>query len=409
MTIDEQIAYLKKGAVDCIPDQELRRKLEHSQRTGTPLRVKAGFDATAPDLHVGHTVLIRKMRHFQQLGHQVIFLIGDFTGMIGDPSGRSATRPPLTTEQIKENAETYRQQIFKLLDRDKTELRLNGEWFSRFAGEDFIRLASKVTVAQLLERDEFKRRFESQVPISVHELLYSIVQGYDSVALRADVELGGTDQKFNLLMGRQIQQGYGVSEPQLVMTMPLLEGLDGVQKMSKSLGNYIGITEQPFDMFSKVMSISDELMWRYYELLTDLTPQEVEALTESCARGQRHPRDAKAELGRRIVADFHSEDAARGASEEFDRRFRDRELPADIPTVERAAEPIKLVKLLASEGLAPSVAEAQRLISQGSVRVNDEKITEVKYEIAAGVGDQVLIQVGKKRRVLRVKFVMRDP
>jgi tyrosyl-tRNA synthetase len=409
MTIDEQVAYLKKGSVDCIPDHELRRKLERSQQTGIPLRVKAGFDATAPDLHVGHTVLIRKMRHFQQLGHQVIFLIGDFTGMIGDPSGRSATRPPLTTEQIKENAETYRQQIFKLLDRDKTELRLNGEWFSRFAGEDFIRLASKVTVAQLLERDEFKRRFESQVPISVHELLYSIVQGYDSVALRADVELGGTDQKFNLLMGRQIQQGYGVSEPQLVMTMPLLEGLDGVQKMSKSLGNYIGITEQPFDMFSKVMSISDELMWRYYELLTDLTPQEVEALTESCARGQRHPRDAKAELGRRIVADFHSEDAARGASEEFDRRFRDRELPADIPTVERAAEPIKLVKLLASEGLAPSVAEAQRLISQGSVRVNDEKITEVKYEIAAGVGDQVLIQVGKKRRVLRVKFVMRDP
>ena len=404
MTIDEQIAYLKKGSVDCIPDHELRRKLERAEQTGVPLRVKAGFDATAPDLHVGHTVLIRKMRHFQQLGHQVIFLIGDFTGMIGDPSGRSATRPALTTEQIRENAQTYRDQIFKLLDRDKTELRLNSEWFSGISGEDFIRLAAKATVAQLLEREEFKRRFESQVPISVHELLYPIVQGYDSVALRADVELGGTDQKFNLLMGRQIQQAYGVTEPQLVMTMPLLEGLDGVQKMGKSLGNYIGITEQPFDIFSKVMSISDDLMWRYYELLTDLTPLEVEALRGSCAEGRLHPRDAKAELGRRIVADFHSEEAASGASDEFDRRFRDRELPTDIPAVERAAETIKLVKLLASEGLAPSVAEAQRLISQGSVRLNDEKISDVTHEIAGRVGDQVLIQVGKKRRVLRVKF-----
>ena len=404
MTIDEQVAYLKKGAVDCIPGHELRRKLERSQQSGIPLRVKAGFDATAPDLHLGHTVLIRKMRHFQQLGHQVIFLIGDFTGMIGDPSGRSITRPQLTAEQIGENAETYRQQIFKLLDRDKTELRLNGEWFSLFSGEDFIRLAAKATVAQLLERDDFKRRFESQVPISIHELLYPIVQGYDSVALKADVELGGTDQTVNLLMGRQIQQAYGVSEPQLVMTMPLLEGLDGVQKMSKSLGNYIGITEEPFDMFSKTMSISDDLMWRFYELLTDLTPMEVETLRESCKQGERHPREVKAELGRRIVADFHSEDAAREASDEFNRRFRDRELPADMPTVERAAETIKLVKLLALEGLAPSVSEAQRLITQGSVRVDDEKITDVKHEIAAGAGDQVLIQVGKKRRFLQVKF-----
>jgi len=262
MTIDEQIALLRKGTVDCIPEDELRRKLERSAATGKPLRVKAGFDPTAPDIHLGHTVLIRKMRHFQQLGHTVIFLIGDFTGMIGDPSGRSATRPALTREQIDENAETYKQQIFKLLDRERTEIRFNNEWFSRFGADDFVKLAAKATVAQILEREDFKKRFQSQTPISIHELLYPLGQGYDSVALEADVELGGTDQKFNLLMARQVQQAYGVKEPQLIMTTPLLEGLDGVQKMSKSLGNYIGITESPGDMFGKVMSITDDLMWR---------------------------------------------------------------------------------------------------------------------------------------------------
>ncbi|HXG66672.1 MAG TPA: tyrosine--tRNA ligase [Blastocatellia bacterium] len=403
MTIEEQVAYLRKGTVDCIPEDELKRRLERAAQTGKPLRVKAGFDATAPDIHVGHTVLIRKMRHFQQLGHQVIFLIGDFTAMIGDPSGRSATRPPLTREQIVANAKTYEEQIFKLLDPDKTEIRFNNEWFAKFGADDFIKLAAKATVAQLLERDDFRKRFESQTPISVHELLYPLVQGYDSVALEADVELGGTDQKFNLLMARQIQREYGVAEPQLIMTTPLLEGLDGVQKMSKSLDNYIGITEPPREIFGKVMSISDDLMWRYYELLTDLTPAEIAAMKEACARGERNPRDVKAELGRRLVSDFYSEAEAREASDEFDRMFRERQLPAEIPTVERPAEAVRLVKLLASEGLAPSVSEAQRLIAQGGVRVNDEPISDMKYELRASPGQEALIQVGK-RKFLRVKF-----
>jgi len=403
MNIEEQIQFLKKGTVDCIPEEELKRKLERSQKTGEPLRVKAGFDPTAPDIHIGHTVLIRKMRHFQQLGHQVIFLIGDITGLIGDPSGRSATRPALTPEQIRENAETYKQQIFKLLDPDLTELRFNSEWFSNFSGVDFIRMAAKATVAQLLEREDFRKRFESGMPISMHELLYSIAQGYDSVALKADVELGGTDQKLNLLMARQIQQGYGIKEPQLIMTTPLLEGLDGVQKMSKSLGNYIGITEPPREIFGKIMSISDDLMWRYYELLTDLSPVEIRALRESAARGERNPRDIKAELGRRIIADFHSAAAAEDASNEFDRMFREHQAPTDIPRVERAAEATKLVKLLAAEGLASSVAEAQRLIAQGSVRVDGERVGDVKYELGPASGQEMLIQVGK-RRFLRVLF-----
>jgi tyrosyl-tRNA synthetase len=402
MTIDEQVAYLKKGAVDTIPEAELRRKLERSRQTGAPLRVKAGFDPTAPDIHLGHTVLIRKMRHFQQLGHRVIFLIGDFTGMIGDPSGRSATRPPLTAEQIKENAETYKQQIFKLLDPEKTEIRFNREWFSKFTADDFIHLAAKATIAQLLERDDFRKRFEAQLPISIHEIMYSLAQGYDSVALEADVELGGTDQKFNLLMARQVQQGYGVASPQMIMTTPLLEGLDGVQKMSKSLGNYIGITESPREMFGKVMSISDDLMWRYYELLTDISPSDLLSLREACERGERNPRDLKAELGRSIIADFHSEAEAQAASDEFDRMFREHRIPEEIPAVERAAEPVRLVKLIASEGMAASVADAQRLVSQGSVRANGERVTDVKLEVGASPAE-LLLQVGK-RKFLRVIF-----
>src|SRR5437762_3937377 len=318
MDLDEQLAYLTKGAEETIRVGELRSKLERSAKTGKPLRVKAWFDPTAPDIHIGHTVLIRKMRHFQQLGHTVIFLIGDFTGMIGDPSGRSATRPALTREQIDENAETYKQQIFKLLDRDRTEIRFNNEWFSTFSAHDFVRLAGKATVAQLLERDDFRKRFQAKEPISMHELLYALAQGYDSVALEADVELGGTDQKLNLLMARQIQQAFGVKEPQLIMTMPLLEGLDGVQKMSKSLGNYIGITESPRDIFGKVMSINDELMWRYFELLTDLTPDEVAKLREAVNSGKQHPRALKADLARRIVADFHTQPEADEASNQFD-------------------------------------------------------------------------------------------
>jgi len=403
LTIDEQIALLRKGTVDCIPEDELRRKLERSARTGKPLRVKAGFDPTAPDIHLGHTVLIRKMRHFQQLGHTVIFLIGDFTGMIGDPSGRSATRPALTREQIDQNAETYKQQIFKLLDPERTEIRFNDEWFSKFGADDFVRLSGKATVAQLLERDDFKKRFASQAPISLHELLYALAQGYDSVALEADVELGGTDQRLNLLMARQIQQAYGVKEPQLIMTTPLLVGLDGVQKMSKSLGNYVGITESPAEMFGKIMSISDDLMWRYYELLTDLPPAEITTLKDASTRGERNPRDLKAELARRIVADFHSQAEADEASREFDQMFRDRQTPSDVPTIERASGAIKLVKLLAAEGLAGSVAEAQRLVAQGGVKVNGDRVSDAKLNVGSQAGEEALIQVGS-RKFLRVIF-----
>ena len=397
MTIAEQLAYLKKGAVDCIPDEELVRKLERAAKAGQPLRIKAGFDPTAPDIHIGHTVLIRKMRHFQQLGHQVIFLIGDFTGMIGDPSGRSITRPPLTREQINQNAETYKEQIFKLLDRDKTEIRFNSEWMSRFSADDFIRLAGKATVAQLLERDDFKKRFESQSPISVHELMYSLVQGYDSVALNCDVELGGTDQKFNLLMARQVQREYGVKEPQLIMTTPLLEGLDGVQKMSKSLGNYIGISESPREIFGKIMSISDALMWRYYELLTDLSPSEIEQMRARAASNELNPRDLKADLGWRVVRDFYSDGEAAAARDEFDRMFRERRMPEEMPAVTVQDKSIRLVKLLAAEGLASSISEAQRFITQGSVKLDGEKVTDVTFELTRIAADQAVVQVGKRK------------
>jgi tyrosyl-tRNA synthetase len=399
MNVTEQIEYLRKGTVDCIPEEEFQRKTERSAKTGVPLRIKAGFDPTAPDLHLGHTVLIRKMRHFQQLGHQVIFLIGDFTALIGDPSGRSATRPSLSKEQVDENAETFKQQIFKLLDPEKTELRFNNQWMSKFTPEDFLRLAAKATVAQVVERDDFKKRLASGSPITIHELLYSLVQGYDSVALRCDVELGGTDQKFNLLMARQIQREYGAAEPQLIMTTPLLEGTDGVQKMSKSLGNYIGITESPREMFGKIMSISDDLMWRYYGLLTDLSSQRIEETKTS----DRNPRDAKADLARLIVKDFHSEQAAREAGEEFDRMFRERQLPSEIPTVQRPAVPVKLAKLIAEEDLAPSVSEARRLIEQGSVRVDGERITDVKFDVEPRPSAPVLLQVGKRKH-LRIYF-----
>src|SRR5436853_873890 len=402
MTLDEQIAFLKKGTVDCISEADLRRKLERAAKTGKPLRVKAGFDPTAPDLHVGHTVLIRKMHHFQMLGHRVIFLIGDFTGLIGDPTGRSATRPALTPEQILANAETYKEQVFKLLDPERTELRFNNEWFSKFNAADFVKLAAKATVAQLLEREEFKKRFEAQVPIGVHELLYPLAQGYDSVALEADVELGGTDQKVNLLIARQVQQGYGIKDPQVVMTTPLLEGLDGVRKMSKSYGNYIGITEPPRDMFGKVMSVSDDLMWRYYELLTDLTPAEIAMLREAAARGERNPRDIKAEMGRHIVADFYSEAEAQAASDEFDRMFREHQTPEEIPEVELPAGAVRLVKLLASHNLVASVSDAQRQVQQGSVRINGERVADVKAEVGQQPGE-LLIQVGK-RKFLKVVF-----
>src|SRR2546429_3728732 len=319
--VDEQLTYLKKGSSEIIRESELREKLEKSRASGTPLRVKAGFDPTAPDLHLGHTVLLRKLKHFQDLGHTVIFLIGDFTGMIGDPTGRSATRPPLSPEEIMRNAKTYMTQVYKILDSFKTEVRFNSEWFNKVKSEDWIRLAAKVTISQMLEREDFHKRFQEEKPITMHELLYPLAQGYDSVALKADVELGGTDQKFNLLMGRELQRAYG-QESQVVLTMPILEGLDGVQKMSKSLGNAIGIHETPLEMYGKIMSISDEMMWRYYELLTDVQVADIEKM-----KREAHPMQAKKDLARRIVADFHSEAAGVKAGEDWAKHVEKDQIP----------------------------------------------------------------------------------
>src|ERR1700690_2976283 len=330
--VDEQLAYLKKGAAEIVKESELRSKIERSLASGKPLRVKAGFDPTAPDLHLGHTVLLRKLKHFQDLGHTVIFLIGDFTGMIGDPTGRSATRPPLTREQITENAETYKAQVFRILSPEKTVVDFNSRWFSKFSAEDFIRLTAKYTISQMLEREDFHKRFRDEKPIAMHELLYPLAQGYDSVALEADVELGGTDQKFNLLVGRELQRAYG-QESQVAMTTPILEGLDGVQKMSKSLGNAIGIHEAPLEMYGKIMSISDEMMWRYYELLTDVQVAEIAAMKADAASGKAHPMALKKELARSIVADFHSAEAATKAADDWGKQFQKDEVPATIPEV----------------------------------------------------------------------------
>src|SRR3974390_873141 len=352
LPVDEQLAYLRKGAAEIIRESDLRERIERSIPSGKPMRVKAGFDPTAPDLHVGHTVLIRKLKHFQDMGHTVIFLIGDFTGLIGDPSGRISTRPPLTREQIDANAETYKAQVFKILDRDKTEVRFNSEWLSQLGFEGFIRLAAKFTVSQMLEREDFHKRFTEEKPIAMHELLYPIAQGYDSVALEADVELGGTDQKFNLLMGRQLQRDYN-QLPQIVLTMPLLEGTDGIQKMSKSYGNHIGITEGPTEMFGKVMSISDGLMWRYYELLTDATIAEIEQMQQAVARGEAHPMKLKQELGTRLLADFHGHAAADHAAAEWSRMFQKDETPDDLPLIA-----VKFAEVAAPGAVSPS--ELQR-------------------------------------------------
>ncbi|MEY3284879.1 MAG: hypothetical protein RIR86_2892 [Acidobacteriota bacterium] len=396
MTLQEQLSYLTKGAVDVIPQEELAKKLERAAAKGTRLRIKAGFDPTAPDLHLGHTVLIRKMRHFQQLGHDVIFLIGDFTALIGDPTGRNTTRPPLTREQINANAETYKEQIFKLLDPEKTIIDFNAKWMNAFTPEEFIRLTAKVTVAQMMERDDFAKRFAGGIPISVHEMLYPLVQGYDSVALRADVELGGTDQKFNLLMAREIQRAYGV-EPQMIMTTPLLEGLDGVNKMSKSLNNYIGITESADDIYGKAMSISDELMWRYYDLVTDLTPTEIARLKSDVESGAAHPRDLKSNLAKKIVADFHSREAAGQAEAEFIRRFREHQAPTEVKTfaLTPSGATMRIADLLVATAMAPSKAEARRLVSQGGVRLNGERIGEATTEIDTTAGREFQLQVGK--------------
>lgn len=401
MTIDEQLAYLRKGTVDIIPEAELRAKLEKSARNAKPLRVKLGADPTAPDIHLGHTVVIRKLRAFQELGHTVIFLIGDFTGLIGDPSGKSATRPQLTREEINTNAETYKQQIFKLLDPEKTEIRFNSEWMDQLGSDGFIRLAAHVTVKQILERDDFAKRLAAERPIALHELLYPLTQAYDSVALEADVELGGTDQKFNLLLGRNVQREYA-QEAQICVIMPLLEGTDGVQKMSKSLGNYIGINEPPQEMFGKVMSISDELMWRYYELLTDLRPDEITTLRAQAAAGERHPRDLKVELAKRIIADFHSVAAADGAEEEFNRVHRSKEAPEEIEERLITGTDWGLRALLVELGLAPSKAAAKTLIEQGGVYIDGTRITVVNHVQPIRADMSTVIQVGP-RRFLRAR------
>ena len=330
--VDEQLAYIRKGAAEIIRESELREKLEKSRATGKPLRVKAGFDPTAPDLHLGHTVLIRKLKHFQDMGHQVIFLIGSATGLIGDPTGRNATRPPLSLEELNANAETYKEQVFKILDRDKTEVRFNSDWLFALGFEGLIRLAAKFTVSQMLEREDFHKRFQEEKPISVHELLYPMAQGYDSVALEADVELGGTDQRFNLLVGRELQRDYN-QPSQVVLTMPLLEGTDGVQKMSKSYGNYIGITESPLEMYGKVMSISDELMWRYYELLTDVTSAGIQEMKDKAAGGAVNPMQYKKQLAVRIIEDFHSADAAARAEVDWAKQFQRDEVPENVEHV----------------------------------------------------------------------------
>ena len=396
MTIDEQIEFIKKGTVDVIREEDLRKKLERSAKTGVPLRVKLGADPTAPDIHIGHTVVIRKLRAFQDLGHTAIFLIGDFTGMIGDPSGKNTTRPPLSREEILVNAETYKTQIFKLLDPEKTEIRFNSEWMDKYSAADFVKLCSRVTVKQILERDDFEKRLREERPISLHELLYPLTQGYDSVALEADIELGGTDQKFNLMVGRNLQREYA-QEPQVIITTPLLEGLEGVNKMSKSLNNYIGIDEPPTEMFGKVMSISDDLMWKYYDLLTDSTPNEIEVMKTS----GENPRNLKVNLAKLIIKDFHSIDAANLAEADFVARFVKKEIPDEIEETRVSAGNYNLADLLLQTGLAPSKKEARRLIEQGGVKLNGEKVSNTNAEIE--LKDEILLQVGK-RKFLKVNI-----
>ncbi|MBU4353884.1 MAG: tyrosine--tRNA ligase [Proteobacteria bacterium] len=390
------MAIIKQGCHDIIREEELEARLEKARATGKPLRVKAGFDPTAPDLHLGHTVLIQKLKNFQDLGHQVIFLIGDFTGLIGDPSGKSETRPPLTEEQVKANAATYERQIFKILDPEKTLVDFNSRWMKEMHAQDLIRLAARHTVARMLEREDFHKRYTSQTPISIHEFLYPLIQGYDSVALMADVELGGTDQTFNLLVGRDLQRVYGQA-PQVVITLPLLEGLDGVQKMSKSLGNYVGIDEPAKEMFGKLMSISDDLMMRYYALLTDITPNELSRLKDDLASGAKHPRQVKEDLAKAMVARYHSQAAADHEAQEFIRVLRERELPEDIEevTLTIADNYLWLPRLMVDCGLASSTSEAQRLIKGGGVQVDGEKIADPKLELAKF--KTYLLQVGKRR------------
>jgi len=427
--VDEQLTYIKKGSAEIVKESELRERLEKSRAAGKPLRIKAGFDPTAPDLHLGHTVLLRKLKHFQDLGHTVIFLIGDFTGMIGDPTGRSATRPPLSAEELMRNAKTYMEQVYKILSPRTTEVRFNNEWFEKMKAADWIKLAAKTTVSQMLEREDFHKRFQEEKPIALHELLYPLAQGYDSVMLKCDVELGGTDQKFNLLMGRELQRAYG-QESQVVLTMPILEGLDGVQKMSKSYGNAIGIKEPPLEMYGKIMSISDEMMWRYYELLTDVQISEIERM-----KREAHPMQAKKDLAARIVKDFHSADVATKAAEDWAKQFQKDEVPTTIdqvlvpfsnvasgtgdpispasapPDVQvlsqdvdlKAAAVIRIDKLLAESGLAESASDGGRKIKQGAVEIDREII--VKPKLAVSIPARPLVvRAGKSMKQVAFSY-----
>ncbi|MFN3406399.1 MAG: tyrosine--tRNA ligase [Caldimicrobium sp.] len=398
--IRKALELIKRGIVDLIEEEELIKKLERSYKIGIPLRVKAGFDPTAPDLHLGHTVLLRKLKHFQDLGHEVYFLIGDFTALIGDPTGRSETRPALTKEQVLKNAQTYKDQVFKILSPEKTKVVFNSEWFSKMTAEDIIRLCAKYTLARILEREDFKKRYEKGIPISLHELIYPLFQAYDSVALNADVELGGTDQLFNLLIGREIQREYN-QEPQIVITLPLLEGLDGQQKMSKSLGNYVGIMEDPFEMFGKLMSLPDHLMWKYYELLTNVPLEEITAMKEGVEKGTLHPKEIKKKLAKIIVSQYHSEEAALEAEAKFEKIFSKRELPEDVETFEIPGGRIYLPKLLKELGITKSSSEAKRLLAQRAIDINKETITSEEIELSSG---EYILKIGKKRFL---KFVVK--
>ncbi|HEX3891556.1 MAG TPA: tyrosine--tRNA ligase [Terracidiphilus sp.] len=405
LPVDEQLDLLQKGAAEIIRVADLRERLEESRRTGRPLRVKAGFDPTAPDLHLGHTVLMRKLRHFQQLGHTVIFLVGDFTSLIGDPTGRNVTRKPLTREQIDKNAETYKEQVFKILDEKTTEVRYNSEWLGKLGYEDTIRLTAHFTVSQMLERDEFHKRFQAEQPISLHEMLYPVMQGYDSVCLECDVELGGTDQKFNLMCGRELQRHYG-QKPQIVLMTPILEGLDGAQKMSKSLNNAIGINEPASEMYGKLMSISDELMWKYFVLLTDKRQSEIDALKADVFTGSAHPMDVKKRLARTITADFHGADAAASADENWARMFQQKETAEDleevlIPYADVAGtenNQIRLPKLLVALGLAASGAEANRKLAEKAVKLDGETALGTVISVSS-LPARIVVRLGKRAKV----------
>lgn len=402
--VSEQIDLLKKGALEIISTEDLGKKLARSLKTKKPLLVKVGFDPTAPDLHLGHTVLIRKMKHFQDLGHIVVFLIGDFTGLIGDPSGRNKTRPPLSQEEIAANAETYKEQIFKLLDPQKTVIDFNSRWLGVLTPVEIIKLTAAYTVARILERDDFSKRYKNGEPISVHELLYPLMQGYDSVALHADVELGGSDQKFNLLVGRELQRNYG-QEPQVIITTPLLEGLDGIQKMSKSLGNYIGIHESPTEMFGKVMSVSDELMFRYYELLTDVPAKEIARIKKDIECEKLNPMTAKIDLAKSIITDFHSAAAATAAEEEFIRVFRNKEIPGDAQVL-NLAEDEPLIDFIVRHGILASRGEVKRVHAQGGIYIDNERPESITVTLRKG--KSYLLKIGK-RKFFKIESPQRGP